>query len=187
MSRAANGRACGNKALRSHTCRCSHTNTEDKQIHYKRRTKQGDPLCTLLFNSLLQHIMNPRTEKWNRDNHGVRLVEHHRGANLSNLRVAGDILPISRSLKHSTMLNDLITATRAHGLQLASQRKTRPRPTLLTATSKKKDMSSLEENLMLEHREQKHLRTNSDAKEFRGNFVHFPQDVSVMLHILVLF
>ena len=52
-------------------------------------------------------------------NHGVRFVEHDPSSNLSNLRFAGDMLLISGSPKHTTTkLDDLTTATTAHGLQL---------------------------------------------------------------------
>ena len=49
----------------------------------------------------------PRTAKWNRGNHGVRLV------NLSNLGFPNDILHISGSLKHTTTTLDNITAATA--------------------------------------------------------------------------
>ena len=48
---------------------------QSKHFHFKRGTKQGDPLSTLLFTSLLPHIMKPPTEKWNGDSHGVRFVD----------------------------------------------------------------------------------------------------------------
>ena len=68
-STAAHGRLC-RKALRSHTYRCPHNSTTNKEqqhtptskakpFHIKQGTKQGDPLSTLLFNSSLQPIMKP--------------------------------------------------------------------------------------------------------------------------------
>ena len=57
----------------------AHTDDRSKQFHLKRGTKQGDPLSTLLSNSLSQYIMKRPTEKWNRGKHGVRLVEHDPG------------------------------------------------------------------------------------------------------------
>ena len=79
---------------------------------------RGDPVSTLLFNSLLQYIMKPPlTGKWKRHNRGVKLAEHDPDANLSNLRFADDILLISGSLKRTIfLLDDLATATTAHGL-----------------------------------------------------------------------
>ena len=89
-----------------------------RQCHLKRRTTQRDPLNTLLFNSLLQNIKKQPSVKV-RDNHGVSIAEHDRDAYLPHLRFARDILLISGSLKHATtVLDDLTTATTAHGLQL---------------------------------------------------------------------
>ena len=45
------------------------TDVRSKHCHLERGTKHGDPLSTLSFNSLLQCIMKPLTEKWNRGNH----------------------------------------------------------------------------------------------------------------------
>ena len=53
-----------------------HTDVKNnKQFHFERGTKQGDPLSTLLY-SLLQYIMKPTAEKCKRCHHGVRLAEH---------------------------------------------------------------------------------------------------------------
>ena len=66
-----------------------------------------------------QYIVESPTERWKRHNHGVKLAEHDLDTNLSNLEFADDILLISGSLKHTTaMLDDITTATMAHGLQL---------------------------------------------------------------------
>ena len=51
------------------------------------RHKQGDPLSTLFFNSLLQYVMKPIAEKWKKCNHGVRLAEHDPNTNLSQLQI----------------------------------------------------------------------------------------------------
>ena len=111
------------KASRSHTYGCSHNSS--KRAH--RRQQQTIPTSSgalsgvthSAHNALQQHIMIPLTEKWNTDNRGARRVEHDPSAKLSYLKFADDILLISGSLKHTTtMLDDLITATSAHGLQL---------------------------------------------------------------------
>ena len=89
-----------------------HTDVKSKQFHLKRGTKQGDPPSTLLFITLLQHIMKPLSAKWSRENHGVRFAEHDRDANFSNLRLASGILLISSSLNHTKpMIDDLTIAT----------------------------------------------------------------------------
>ena len=65
----------------------------------------------------------PTVRKVERDNHGVRHVEHNHDANLSNLRFADDILLISGSVDHTTtMPDDLTTASTAQGLQLHEQK-----------------------------------------------------------------
>ena len=64
-----------------------------------------------------------KSEKWNGDNRGVRLVEHDRDTNLSNLKFADDIL------------DDLNTATTAHGLQ-PHPAKPKPSPTRHPKTDK---------------------------------------------------
>ena len=75
----------GSEALRPAT-RSVHTDVESKHFHLERGTKQGDPLCMLLSNSLIQCIMKPLTGKWKRCNQGVRLAEHDPNTNLCNLR-----------------------------------------------------------------------------------------------------
>ena len=62
----------------------AHTDLKkSKHFHLERGTIQGDPLSTLLFNSLLQNIMKPLTGKWKRCDQGVRLAEHDPNTNLS--------------------------------------------------------------------------------------------------------
>ena len=62
--------------------------------------------------------MNPPTEQRNRSNNWVRLVDYHPDTNLSDPKFANDVLLVSGTLKHTTTkLNDLTTATTAHGLQ----------------------------------------------------------------------
>ena len=68
------------------------TDVRSNRFSLEGGTKQGDPLCTLSFNALLQHIMKPpMIEKWNRKNRGIGLVKHDRNVNFSNSRCAGDI------------------------------------------------------------------------------------------------
>ena len=69
--------------------------------------------------SAQQHTVEPLAGKWKRFCLGVGLAERDPDTNLSNLRLADDMFFISGSLKHATtMLDDLTTATTAHGLQL---------------------------------------------------------------------
>ena len=96
----------------------AHTDVKSKQAHFSRRTKQGDPLSTLLFNPLPQYIIQTTSEKVEQ-RHPRRLAEFDRDEKCPNFCLVDDILPISGSLKHTTtMLGDLTTAAMAHGLQL---------------------------------------------------------------------
>ena len=63
---------------------------EGNQFHLER----GPTQHTLVEHSLLQYTMEPPSEKWNRDNFGVRVAEHDRDANFCNHRFAHDILLI---------------------------------------------------------------------------------------------
>ena len=73
-----------------------HTDVKIKRFHLERGTKQGDTRSTLLLNSLLQYIMKPIEEMWKRCNHVVRLANTTLTTNLSNLRLADDILLYQR-------------------------------------------------------------------------------------------
>ena len=50
---------------------------EPVTLHTGVESNHGDPLSTLFSNTLLQHMMKPRSEKWNKDSQGVRLAEDH--------------------------------------------------------------------------------------------------------------
>ena len=121
------------KTSRNNTYSHSRGSTTDSEQRYTRRSKantsssSGEPSSeahsarSCSTHSYSKCIMKPLTDKWNRGNHGVRLVEHDPDTNLSNLWFAEDILLISGSLKHTTtMLDDLTTATTARGLYLHS-------------------------------------------------------------------
>ena len=78
------------------------TDVRSNRFTLERGTTQGDTLSTLLFNSLLRHIMKPpMIEKWNRNNRGIGLVKHDRNLNFSNSRCAGDIPLIFGSPKRT--------------------------------------------------------------------------------------
>ena len=85
-----------------------HTDIKSKQSHLVQ------DLARHFFTHFSQYIMQRLTEKCNRENHGVRLVDHNREANLSILKFADDIRLISGSLKDTTnILDDFTTATTA--------------------------------------------------------------------------
>ena len=122
------------KALKEQGIEEPHTQPPTKpttSISAHRRQKQRPPSRARnqawrpAQHALIQYSMKPIPGKCKRYNHGVSFVEHDRDANLSNLRVADDIILISGSLKLTTTMQDDFTAvTTAHGLQLHSTKTT---------------------------------------------------------------
>eukprot|EP00973_Karenia_brevis_P063873 8878915-Karenia_brevis.AAC.1 len=49
------------------------TDRVSKTFSIRRGTKQGDPLSTLLFNSVLEHIMRPLQAKWESEGMGFSI------------------------------------------------------------------------------------------------------------------
>ena len=129
-----------------------YTPTSKKQAFPPRAAKpnRDEPLSTLLFNAHLQHTVKP-PEKWSRAYHGVRRVEHVPDANLSNVRFADDILLISGSLKHTTtVLDDLTTATTAHGLQLLAMKKQNMSPNTTSTNTRSNNVAVMNIEILLQ-------------------------------------
>ena len=83
-----------------------------------RGTKQGDPLSSLLFNSLLEYIMREVKPEWVRKHMGLR-VGHTDLCQLTNLRFADDLLLVAKTLPMiRTMLSDIAAAAARRGLEL---------------------------------------------------------------------
>ena len=62
------------------------------------RMKQGDPLSSLLLNTVLQMALKDDVERWkNQKGMGIRLGDHESGC-LTNLRFVDDVLLFSLSL-----------------------------------------------------------------------------------------
>ena len=81
-------------------------------------TKQGDPLSSLLFNALLQHILGPLVSEWQRKKKGVELG-FTSTATLINLRFADGVLLTSQTLPRlTTMPDDIVSAAKPRGLEL---------------------------------------------------------------------
>ena len=91
----------------------------DKEIDVfpiKKGTKQGDPLSSLLFNTVLQYSLENNLTKWQENKKGFRLSDKTEDC-LTNLRFADDVLLFSTSLeKLRDMLCDFKASTEAVGL-----------------------------------------------------------------------
>jgi len=96
------------------------TDRTSRLFNIERGMKQGDPLSSLLFNAVSEHIMRRIKVKWATANKGLPLHPHMSAANtLTNLRFADDILLVATSLTDiSSMLADLSTEAQTAGLRL---------------------------------------------------------------------
>ena len=84
----------------------------------QRGTKQGDPLSSLLFNSVSEYVIRNMRAKWGKAKIGIGMHVADKML-LSNLRFAGDILFVASSLHQvSRMIANLSAEAAAVGLQV---------------------------------------------------------------------
>ena len=94
------------------------TEKESDVFPIRKETKQGDPLSSLLFNTVLQYSLESNLIKWQENKKGIRLSDKTEDC-LTNLRFADDVLLFSTSLgKLRDMLCDFKASTEAVGLEI---------------------------------------------------------------------
>ena len=99
------------------------TDKESDEFEIKRGTKQGDPLSSLLFNTVLQNALEDDLTKWQRNNKGIPSSEQKKDC-LTNLRFANNVLLFSTSLsKLKDMLSDFKRSTESVDLEIHPNRK----------------------------------------------------------------
>ena len=87
------------------------TDKESDPFPIKRGTKQGDPLSSLLFNTVLQYSLENDLKQWQEKRKGIRLSDKTEDC-LTNLRFVDDVLFFSTSLeKLREMLCEFKTST----------------------------------------------------------------------------
>ena len=92
------------------------TDKESDVFPIKNGTKQGDPLSSLMFNTVLQYSLEDNLKKWQEHKKGIRLSDEVEDC-LTNLRFADDVLLFSTSLERlREMLCDFKSSTEAVGL-----------------------------------------------------------------------
>ena len=77
------------------------TDKESDVFSIKRGTKQGDPLSSLLFNTVLQYSLREDLDRWQEKRKGIKLSDAADDS-LTNLRFADDVLLFSTSLNKLT-------------------------------------------------------------------------------------
>ena len=84
----------------------------------KRCTKQGDPVSSVLFHTVLQFLLEDDLKIWQERHKGIRLSDKKEDC-LTNLRFADDVLLFSTSLnKLEEMLCDFKRSTESGGLEI---------------------------------------------------------------------
>jgi hypothetical protein len=94
------------------------TDCTSRSFNMERGVKQGDPLSSLLFNSVSESLLRKLKQKWHTNRWGMRMQPDD-DTRITNLRFADDILLVATSLTHLTkMLTDLSVEAGKVGLQL---------------------------------------------------------------------
>ena len=92
------------------------TDKESDVFSIKRGTKQGDPLSSLLFNTVLQYSLREDLDRWQERRKGIKRSDAADDC-LTNLRFADDVLLFSTSLNNlRDMLCEFKISTEAVGL-----------------------------------------------------------------------
>ena len=94
------------------------TDQHSRRFNIERGVKQGDPLSSLLFNALLEHLFKRLKLHWTTDRFGMQLG-YSATTRLTNLRFADDVLLIGRTRAAITrMLTATYDLAREYGLEL---------------------------------------------------------------------
>ena len=138
------------------------TDKESEVFPIKKGTKQGDPLSSLLFITVLQYSPESNLTKWQENKKGIRLSDNTEDC-LTNLRFADDVLLSSTSLKKlRDMVCDFKTSTEEVGLGIHPD-KTK----ILSNQDNVKEKEITVDNIQVE------ILRKSDSARFLGQKVTF--------------
>ena len=78
------------------------TDEESNIFEIRKETKQGDPLPSLVFNTVLQYSLKDEIQRWQKKKGmGIYLSDHDRDS-LTNLRFADDVMLFATSKRTDT-------------------------------------------------------------------------------------
>ena len=94
------------------------TDEESNIFDIQKGSKQGDPMSSLLFNTVLQYSLNDEIQRWqNKKGMGIYLSDHDR--DLTNLRFADDVMLFATSKEQlRKMMYEFKKATEKVGLRI---------------------------------------------------------------------
>ena len=91
---------------------------KSRDFSISKGTKQGDPISPLIFNAVLEDVMQEVKKKWRKRKYGIDLEPSY-DDRLTNLRFADDILLIGKTLPQiKQMLSDMAEECAKVGLKL---------------------------------------------------------------------
>ena len=95
------------------------TDEESEIFDIRKRTKQGDPMSSLLFNTVLQYSLKDEIQRWQKKKGmGIYLSDHDRDC-LTNLRFADDVMLFATSKEQlRKMMYEFKKATEKVGLRI---------------------------------------------------------------------
>ena len=94
------------------------TDEESETFDIQKGSKQGDPLSSLLFNTVLQYALKNVVQKWQKKGMGIYLSDQERDC-LTNLRFADDVMLFATSKgQMQNMMCEFKEATEKVGLTI---------------------------------------------------------------------
>ena len=149
------------------------TDKESDIFPIKRGTKQGDPLSSLPFNTVLQFSLEGDLKRWQEKQNGIRLSDKKEDC-LTNLRFADDVLLFSTSLeKLQKMLCEFKASTEAVGLGIhpdktkmlsnqdkVTQKRSRSKTSKLRSWQKETVHDILDKKILLKSKKLKRSKTD---------------------------